>query len=608
MRASCRRLGRIIFGDRFGVMVFLAAVAIYLLTWRIGILITDTYTVANTLVAVSEGHVHVDRAVYGPGLETPGMGVRDGRFYGRNYGQVFLALPFLWLLEALAAVAALRVALAAGWGLAILGLSVLIGRELDRRTPAAYAGSALALVAFTAAVAGATPIEPDRRFLMALQLQTMVAAALVGVLTYRLLARMYGRRVGVAAGIGTALATPIGMWAQFPKRHVLVSLCALATMYLLYRSREAGAVDTRFRALAYVPVGVAAWVSGAEGLILLVALLVVDVPTGGRSVRSLATAGVVSVLSVVPMFLTNYLVTGNPGEPPRTLSAGGSGDLAERGADTVGGGPGGSGSSGGGGGAPTGTGSETLDAIVGAIDFIFALFGRGFTTTFSRVDTLFVTFVRGGYIHRIAEKDAGEAIRLSFLEAMPLAAGLVAIPIVAARSDVRAKLSAVRAAHRPSAVGTVDAFAVVYTVALLLIYLPRIPIHASITVRYLLACYPLAVYGLARVPAVRRVVEQRPRLCAFTFAAGLVVGGQLLVLYLWWIEATLGEAFQTHAVVNLATAGLVAAWVVGDGLDHRSDRFGAVALGLAAAAGVAFVVLAGLWHFAFVGPRALPVG
>ena len=613
MRDRGRRLARVVVGDRYGAIVLLAAVATYLLCWRVGILITDTYTVANTLVAVAEGHLFVDRAVYGPGLRTPGMGLRDGQFYGRNYGQVMLALPVLAALEAVAAVASLRVALSALWGLSIVGLACLVGREVGRPQLGAYAGSGLAVVAFAAAVHGATPIEPAERYLVALQLQTMGAAALVGVFVYRLLTRAYGTTVGVAAGLATALATPVGVWAQFPKRHVLVTLCAVATAYLLYRSREDGGVDTRYRALAYVPVGLAAWVSAAEGAVLLVALLVVDVPTGGRDGRSIAAAGGTAVVGALPMVVTNYLVTGNAGEPPRTLSAGGSGSLAERGSTATRADGGASGDAGGGSTDPTAAGdsggSETLDAVVGGVEFLFELLSRGLRALIREPETLFVTFVRGGYVAGVAERDAGEAIRLTVLEAMPLAAGLVAVPVVAARLDLRERAAAVRRRPwpRPSALRTVDAFAVVYVVALLLVYLPRLPVHASLTVRYLLACYPLAVYGLARLPLVRRVLRERTRLLAATAASALLVGGQLLVLYQSAIDATMGEAVQTHALVGLATAGLLGAWAVADGLGWRRDRLGAVALGLAAAAGTAFVLLAGLWHFSFVGPRALPL-
>lgn len=644
-------IGRRVFGDRLGLIVFLAALGVYLGYWRIGMVITDTYTVANTFVAVSEGQLHVERAVYGPGLDTPGMGTRDGLAYGRNYGQVFLALPFLWAIELIATIADLRIALAALWSVTLLGLARLVGDELDRSTVETYVGCSIALVVFAGVVSGATTIDPDQHHLIALQLQTMVAAALVGVVCYRLFARAYGRRVGLAGGLAASLATPIGFWAQFPKRHVLVSLCVVATMALLYRSREGDVIDTRFRAAAYLPVGVAAWVSAAEGAILLVALLAVDVPTGGRRLRSLATAGLTCVLGVLPMFVTNAHVTGNPAEPPRALTyGGGGGSLAARGSEVTGGGStptptesaqtdtpqptetaspqatetassqsqstataapegteaAGSTTSGGDSGLSESL-DQLVDTLVGGFDLVFQLVGRGFETVTTDAGRLYPTFVRGGYIPSVASQDAGEAIRLSFLEAMPLAAALIAVPVVVARSDVRTRLISLVGRPRLSALGTVDAFAVAYAIGLTLVYLPRLPLHATITVRYLLPLFPIALYGLFRLPAVRRVIDERYTACLVAYLGGVCIGGQLLVVYLWSIDAARGEAVQAHALVGLAVAALVAGWAVVDASGYRNDRLGAVGLGLAAAAGTVFLVLAGLWHFAFVGAQALPL-
>ncbi|WP_178916470.1 hypothetical protein [Natronomonas gomsonensis] len=606
MNRRIRRLGHAVFGDRCGVVLFLATLSVYAVYWRIGIVITDSYTVANALVAVADGHLYLDDAVYGAGLETPGTGTVDGRLYGRNYGQVFLAVPFLLFVEAMAAVADLRVALAAVWALLVVGLARLVGRELDRPKYAAYVGSALALTGFAAAIAGTTTIDADRHYLIALQMQTMVAAALVGVVCYRLLARVYDRRIGFAGGVAASLATPVGFWAQFPKRHVLVTLCVVASMYLLYRSREGDAVDVRFRAAAYVPVGVAAWVSAAEGVILLLALLAVDVPTAGRDLRSLVTAGATCVVSVVPMFVTNYLISGNAAQPPRVLSAGGDGSLA---GDN-------SGSSSGTEATPqsSGTeatpqpGSETLDTFIGATEVVLRLFDSGIETLVGESGRLYHTFVRGGYIADVAARDAGEAIRLAFLEAMPLAAALLAVPIIAVRTDFGARLRSALENRRLSALGTVDAFVAVYATALTLVYLPRLPLHATITVRYLLALFPIAVYALVRMGSVRRVLAERLYLAVFTYASGVLIGGQLLVVYLWVVDATRGEAVQTHALVGLGTAALLAGWTLFDTTGRRADRFGAVALGLAAASGTVFLLLAGLWHFAFVGGRALPFG
>lgn len=599
-----KRLADAVFGDRLGAIVFLAALLVYLSYWRIGLLINDSYTVANTLVAVADGHVYLEEAVYGPGLDTPGVGSRDGRLYGRNYGQVFLAVPLLVAIEALAAVADLRVALAGVWALVVLALAVLVGREREVSDRAAYAGSAVALVGFAAAVFGSAPIEASDHYLIALQLQTMVVAALTGVVAYRLLARAYDRRVGFAAGLAVVLATPVGFWAQFPKRHIFVTFCAVAVMYLLYRSREGEGVDTRYRAAAYVPVGIAAWVSGAEGAILLIALLAVDVPTGGRSIRSLTTAATASVLASLPMFVTNLFVTGNPLAPPRVLSAGGSGSLSgSDGSDTGGGGTGGGDT----GGSDAGeAASEAADTAFGVIDLLLGLYQQGIEMALSGTDELVHTFIRGGYLPGIAQKDAGEEIRLAFLEAMPLAAALVVIPVVAARTDFTDRVRTAVDRRGLTPFGIVDAFAIVYGFALTLIYLPRLPIHAAITVRYLVPLYPIAVYALARQASVRRVISERTPLVSFTYLGSLLVGGQLLVIYLWATDATRGEAVQTHALVSLLAAGLFAGWALADALGYREDRLGAVALAFAAAAATAFVVLAALWHFAFVGPQALP--
>jgi len=337
------RVGRAVLGDRHGAALFCAGLIVYGLCWRLGFLINDSYTVANAFVAVSEGGVAVERAVYGPGLETPGAFRLDGATYGRNYGQLVLSLPFLWAVEAAATVAALRVALASAWGIAVVGFTALIAEPVGRRleppggvdgtAAVTYAGCGLALGGVGLAVRGAPPIAPRWHALIALQLATTVAAALAGVVVYRLLARISGRRVGLAAGVATALSAPIGFWAAFPKRHVPIALCVLVSAYALYRSRAADGTATvraggrsvrvrratAFRALAYVPVGVVAWIHALEGVLLLLALAAADLPTAGRDARSVAAAGGALAVSLLPTGLTNYLIAGDPLQPPRAF-------------------------------------------------------------------------------------------------------------------------------------------------------------------------------------------------------------------------------------------------------------------------------------------------
>lgn len=616
-----RSTGRRIFGDRYGLTLFCAALAFFAVSWRIGVLVNDSYTVANGLVAVSEGQLHVDRAVYGPGLETPGMNVVDGVAHARNYGQIIMALPFLWAIQGVYAVADLRVAFAGGWALLLLGLSILIGELLNRdvfgresRTLSTYIGSVLALAAFVLVVRGATTIDPVWHHILALQMQTMVAAGFIGVVVYRLLNRIHGRKIGLAAGATVVFVSPIGLWSSFPKRHVLVALGVFVSIYCLYRSRESlsRASDentwhlkvanrsyvvtemTRFRALAYVPVGIIVWVNALEGLLLLGALIAVDVPTGGRRFRSLAVAWGSCLVSLVPMFLTNFLIAGNPLEPPMAYGKYGSGGLAKQS------GVGGTGT----GSASGGTTSTTIDSFVGALTVASEYIIDGAAAVTSELDMIFFAFVRSGYV--ADTNGGGDALRLSFFEAMPVAVVLVVLPIILWRNNVRQRMSTIVEYRRLSPIATIDVFVLIYSVAVTLVFLPNMGVNAQITVRYLLVLFPLAVYGIARLSSVRRIISDRYRTCFSVYLAGVMIGGQVLILFMYANGSVVDESVQIHAYVNLSMAVFVAGWGLADISGYQYDRIGAIVLSLAAASGTVFILLARLLHMD-VGPLAFPL-
>jgi hypothetical protein len=124
---------RTLLGGQPGLVVFLGTLVFAGLSWRVGVFITDTYTLANAFASLSEGGFAVEGAVYGDSLETPGMGVRDGRYYGRNYGQLVVSLPALWLLEASALVADPGLVFAAGWSLLVVALGREAGRLVERK-------------------------------------------------------------------------------------------------------------------------------------------------------------------------------------------------------------------------------------------------------------------------------------------------------------------------------------------------------------------------------------------------------------------------------------------------------------------------------------------
>jgi hypothetical protein len=642
------RAGGWLFGDRVGLALFLGALCFGMLTWRAGIFITDNGTLARTLEALAEGRLWVEEAE-GDYLVAPGAEERDGLVYGRNYGQLVASLPALFALRLLDAVADLRVSVVALWHLAGLGFAVVVSDLLDRRRTGTLAAAPVVLGSFLLNLVLATRLEEPDLPLLALQATALVVTALGATMLYRLLAMQGSRRVAVLAGAASVLALPVGFWAAIPKRHVFTVLAVLTVLYLFALSRRPGgqplpavsrvlAVGEGLRgdegrtggeglrgdegrtgdeglrddegrtgdevplarAGAYAVVGLLTWVHAAEGLFVFVVLVAVDVPTAPRNdLRSLAVVGVVFGLSMLPTLATNLLVTGEFARPPRTLGGGVTAPAA--------GGSGGSGGAAAGGDSPL----ETLADIVPV--GVVAWFLRNILTLVQdslvaagdpeRLSNVFVrsagsdlTGSRPGFIGDAEFAGAN----LSVLESAPvLALGVAAVAGWLARA--RERLARLRRVE-PTVV-----LAVGLAIAFVALYLSLLPLYTQITQRYLLAVFPLVLYALARSPVVERLVDREGRLACWSYAAGVLVGGQLVLAAVLVQDLPVGEAAQLNAKLSLGAAALVLATSLPSVRTRRFDRGAAVAVGLACAAATVFVLVAHLHYFETTGEALLPV-
>jgi hypothetical protein len=617
-RARLARVRDLIFGDRVGLAVFLGVVCFAGLYWRADVFITDNLTLVETLSAMSEGRLWVEPAT-GSFFNAPGTVVQDGLVYGRNYGQLALALPFLWLLQGLTAVANLHVALTALWHLALLALVLVLGRVYGRERLARLGGAAVVGASFLVNLAVLSQFLDPSLPLIALQVSTLLAAGLGAVLLYRLLAWQHDRRLGVLAGAAVVVVSPVGFWATIPKRHVLVATLCLAVLYLFARSREpsrrswpvVGAVPER-RALLYACLALITWVHAAEGLFVFLAVAAFDLPTApANDRRSLAFVGVVFGLAMAPFFLTNLLVAGSPVEAPRALySEGLAADIGG------GGGSGGSGSGGTAGGVGS-SGPGLVDGLVGTV--------TGFLSDFVLVTaaSYVVSFVFGivmdglsalgdtQNLYRAFVRSSGEAIgggnvqfrgvNLAVLESMPLIGAIGA----AVATGGRRILTQPR--ERLGGVTATDGLAVAMCLALAVIYLDRLPLHVQINARYLLPVYPLALYLVARTGPVRRLVDTALGPLLWTYAGGVLLGTQLFVVYVAVRGLSVAEAAQVHALVGILAAVLLAVALVGYLLDDRLRVPAGATLGFAAATGTAFLLLTGLDYFGFLSNYVLPV-
>lgn len=604
-REGSSRVVHVCFGDRVGFLIFVGAMLFFALTWRLEPIINDTYTPLDALLAASGGNLYINELVWSPKTGAPGLHAVDERLYGRNYGQIFLALPLYWLFEAATAVADLRILLAAGWSLLLVTFIDRLGIVLGKRSIYAPLGAGFGIVFFTVNAWFATPLSPALTSLIAMQLSTMIVAALVGVVIYRFFTDIYDSRTGIVGGVGIVLASPIGFWAIFPKRHSLTVLATMLVISSMYFSRSSDdpSEALRYRALSYVWVALFAWIHAPEAFILLVGLGIVDVFTSRTNRgRNLIFVGGVFLVSLLPFLVTNYLISGNPMVPPRMLPSppGESWSLVD--GVVVEAGEGSQGNQG----ASPGAGLS-FTGIVSTVLTVFLVFVRHVSQSLSTIDQpdkFYHTFVRGGYVESVAPMDRNIAMRLSMLESMPTLGALVGIPMLAYR---RFDGTAHGRKFTRNPLFATDSLVCILAALFLITYWPRVPIHASLTVRYLHPLYPLGLYGLIRIPAVRSVISRQSSILTWSYASFVLIGGQLLVVIVATLALTIGEAVQLHALLSLGAAILVIAWALVACRYDGYARSGAVVFGLAAAIATLYLLLSGLIYFSFTSNYGLPM-
>ncbi|MBX0322829.1 hypothetical protein EGH21_07270 [Halomicroarcula sp. F13] len=644
VRRRLRTAARWAFADRYGLVLWLGLLCWFGLTWRVGVFIQDTYATANTLVALADGQLHVTEIRYSLTLGSqPGLHRYDGLLYGRNYGQLALAVPLVWALEGVATVVDPRLLLAGLWAGLGLAFVTQVGRldGVDRERTVT-AGSVVVALLFAGSVLTATNLDPDRLALAAYQLSTMAAAATAGLLLYRLVADWHGRRIGLAAGAALGLATPVGFWATIPKRHTLVAALVLATVYAFAVSRRTdGRTALRARAAAYAFAGAITWVHAFEAFFVVGVLGIVDLLTArSNRPRDLLVVGLVLLLAATPMLATNYAISGNPAEPPRLLPNVDGGDVefspdTDGGADGSGGTDGansgtdgGSGSTGSGGDGTSGTqdgesartppdtdpvGSfvestvDTASSTAGAVEPIWTFAGGAVADGVDTLDEparLSHVFVRSGHVPGVSYRlNDYEVIELTLLEATPILGALLAVPVLAGRRLTGVTFDSLRPPdpRTLSPRRQTDSLVVALAVVLTVVYLPRLPLFSQLTVRYLHPVVPLAVYGVCRVPAVRTAVVDETAWLWRAYVGSLLLAVTVVLGGIVGLGLALGEAVQYHALWNLAAATVCALAVVGRTLAPERVTTRTVAAGLALPAGftTAFLALSGLVYFEY---------
>jgi len=536
-----RSFYRCVLPNDTAALLFYASIAICIAIWNVNIFINDEVTLAAQLYNLAHGALSIQttptRLYEGLsfGSSAPILGFTfQGHMYGfYTHAIAVFAAPFYALLYLISVTVGIRLFFACVWSLSIFMVSLLLGRLWGRPRLGRNLGALVALVLLIINGYVATRLPPlvfdQWGALMAIQLFNILAMSTIVLLSLRIFTRYFAD--GRVAAFGAAfilIATPLTFWAVSAKDHTASVLLIVASIWSLYTYLQDG--RKRYRYLSYVLVGVSFWVRVFDAVPLLIAIILTDLFTSKGRIRALITAAVTVLLGMIPYFINNYLLFGNPFLSPVYLSA--HPDIAQQ------------------------TSSGTANT------------GSAFFTTIQRLPTLFFATWNWQTIPSWPE----HLYHVLFYVNMPVTLAifqicpLLIIPLFAAVPYVAQKLARYKRNVVRLRIDKKRAIAVtffIYIIAHLIIYAPFQEQGFGLDMRFFLPLYiPLVFFTLA---SIREVLVYEARIGRAFAAAWIVFVGAVLgyaALSAPAISGLISElSFPFIGTLGVVTAVLMALFV-----------------------------------------------
>ena len=327
-----RTLYRYVFSDDTSTLFFFASLTFCLALWNLNIFINDEVTLAAQLINLGHGVLSLETTptrLY-EGLSFGGSGpmlafTYQGHVYAfYTHALAVFAAPFYGLLYIISATVGIRLFFASLWSFSIFMVSWLLGKRWGKPRLGRDLGAFVALGLLIINIYVATKLPPlvfdQWGALMAIQLFNILATSAIVLFSLSIFRRYFAN--GRIAAFGAAyilVATPVTFWAVSAKDHTASVLLIVACIWSLYMYLLDG--KTRYRYLSYILVGISFWVRVFDAIPLLIAIVLTDLLTSEGRIKALITAAVTVTLGMVPYFINNFLLFGNPFLSPVYLSA-----------------------------------------------------------------------------------------------------------------------------------------------------------------------------------------------------------------------------------------------------------------------------------------------
>jgi hypothetical protein len=289
----------VFFGSMF---VFISIAGTRLFFSDEGIILDQFYNLINGSLALKIAKINVDKGIF--------MTIGNNLYGKFSYSLLILSLPTYYIFKIMDSLYSAHLFILQLWA-AIGGLVIFLLVKIRNMKHAVTAGIISYIILASSNLYFIKPIYfPKWGELLSIEFTNIIISSFLILIIYLFFKNFFSDKIALFASLFILFATPIPFYAISLKHHSLTLLLTFLSFYFFYKSYERK--DNKFIYLSYFLAGICVWTRILDGLVLLISLLITDFLVFKRSVKYILSITIVILVSLLPFFIFNYLLLGNP--------------------------------------------------------------------------------------------------------------------------------------------------------------------------------------------------------------------------------------------------------------------------------------------------------
>ncbi len=267
-----------------------------------GIIIDQFYNLINGSLALKIAKINVDKGIF----ITVG-----NNLYGKfSYSLLILSLPTYYIMKTINSIYGVHFVILQLWALMGGFVFFIIGKIYNIKHALAW-GIVSYFILITTNLLFFKPIYfPMWGELLSIEFTNIIISSFFILFVYLFFKNFFSNKIALFASFFILLATPIPFYAITLKHHNLTIFLTLLSFCFFYKNYIKN--DTKYIYLAYISAGICMWTRILDGSVLLTSLLITDILIFRRSIKYITRISIVILISLIPFFIFNYLILGNP--------------------------------------------------------------------------------------------------------------------------------------------------------------------------------------------------------------------------------------------------------------------------------------------------------